>query len=83
MPLKDAVSTEDNTRCSVGLALKVLDPEDRDELLSWLGTKDDWGKSARVIFEDFNRYARANNLGITIAFQTINKHRGGTCGCAK
>lgn len=64
--------------CSVGKLLDELKGAERDALLEMLGDpvkRDGW--SAADIFETLL------DEGHRVGFQTINRHRGGTCRCAQ
>ena len=85
--------------CSVGAALTTLTGEDLDALLKLLygPTKEPGGrgKSAAQVFhlvmaaaareaakgEDMDPVAHAAYAGVK--YQTINRHRGGTCRCSR
>lgn len=61
--------------CSVGTLLETLEPDDAATLRQLLGTKEQWGEPAQVIFD----VLRAE--GHRVSFQTINRHRGEKCRC--
>lgn len=63
--------------CSVGVLLDTLDQDDRDALLTMLGTPERRGWSASDIYDAL--IAEGHKVGL----QTINRHRGGKCRCAK
>lgn len=62
--------------CSVGALVEQLDGTERDALLTMLGTPEQRGWSAG----DIHRVLREE--GYEVAYQTINRHRGGKCRCS-
>lgn len=62
--------------CSVGVLLNTLEGDERDALLTMLGTPEQRGWSASEIFDALTAE------GYRIAFRSINPHRGGKCRCA-
>lgn len=63
--------------CSLGVILARLDDEDREALLTALGTPEQRGLPAPVI------YAALVADEHTLSLQQINRHRSGQCRCAK
>ena len=63
--------------CSVGALLDTLEGDELAAFKTMLGTREKRGWSATDI------YAAVTAEGHTIGLQTINKHRGGNCRCAK
>jgi hypothetical protein len=65
------------TPCSVGKLLTDLQGDELDAFRTMLGTPDERGWSAADIYD------AVTAEGYTVAYQTINRHRGGHCSCPK
>lgn len=81
MALVDRLS--DNVRpmhgypCSVGALLEKLEGDELAAFKHMLGTPEQRGWPASKIFD------AVKAEGYDVAYQTINKHRGGKCRCAQ
>lgn len=75
--LANAAPSATGTPCSLGVILGKLDDEDRAALLNALGTPEQRGLPAPVI------YAALVADEHTLSLQQINRHRSGQCRCAK
>ena len=73
---KEAPEPKTGKPCSVGEVLNKLEGEELEALVRALGTPEKRGQSAAVIH---NALVAENHR---VSFQQINRHRGGTCGCA-
>ncbi len=61
--------------CSVGALLELLNGNERDALLTMLGTPENRGWTAGAIYDAL--IAEGHRVG----FQTINRHRARRCRC--
>lgn len=65
------------TPCSVGVLLERLQGDELEALKTMLGTRENRGWSASAIFDVLTEE------GYEVAYQTIGRHRGGRCRCAR
>lgn len=63
--------------CSVGTLLDTLEGAELEALKTMLGTPEQRGWSQSAIFEALK------DEGYEVGRQSINRHRGGTCRCAR
>lgn len=81
MSLTDRINTPPPRRsglpCSIGTLAGQLDGEELAALNTMLGTPEKRGWSAAAIYDALTAE------GYTVGRQSINRHRGGSCGCAK
>ena len=82
MALADRINQQPTTplpgpRCSVGVLIEQLDGEELDALNTMLGTPERRGWTEGQIYDALTAE------GYQVGRQTINRHRGGRCGCTK
>lgn len=69
--------THTGTPCSVGVLLDALEGDELAALQEMLGTQDQRGWSQDAIYDALTAE------GYEVGRQSINRHRGGKCRCAK
>lgn len=81
MALAERINTPPARRtglpCSIGALEATLPNDELAALHVMLGTPEQRGWPARAIYDALTAE------GYPVGFQTINRHRGGSCGCAK
>ena len=81
MALSERINTPPTRRtglpCSIGALEATLPNDELAALRVMLGTPEQRGWSAAAIYDALTAE------GYTVGRQSINRHRGGSCGCAK